>query len=210
MKNAGVYQYEGLEAWVGINIAHIAHLLSVLLVYYLSMDIFPKSPPTFSFITASLQIISPAGLFLSTPCAESSCAALSFAGCLLFVKSRKNNEQLSPSRDLYLLVSGIMFGMATTVRSNGILNGLLLLEEAFRTLAQLLHNPSFAMLRRLIAAGLGGMSVGLGFLLPQYIAYNAYCGSTETAPRIWCQRTLPSIYSFVQSHYWFVEIQTYL
>jgi phosphatidylinositol glycan class V len=210
LKSAGVNHYEGLEACVGISIAHLAHLLSVLLVYYLSTAVFPRSPPAFAFIAASLQVISPAGLFLSAPQAESSCAALSFAGCLLFAKSRRDNGQPSLWRDLCLLVSGIMFGMATTVRSNGILNGLLLLEEAFRTLAQLYHNPSFAILRRLIAAGVGGLSVGFGFLLPQYIAYTAYCGSPGNAPRIWCQDTLPSIYSFVQSHYWYVEVLTYL
>ncbi|KUJ21880.1 mannosyltransferase [Mollisia scopiformis] len=202
LKAAGIPHYDGLEAWVAINLAHIAHLISVLLLFYLSSDVFPGSSQNFALTAASLHVISPAGLFLSAPYAESSCAALSFAGCLLFMKSLNRNGRATAIHDLYLILAGVSFGIATTFRSNGILNGLLLLEEAFRTLFVLSYERSGATLRRLLAAGLGGMCVGSGFLLPQYIAYQEYCGCKDTVPRIWCQGTLPSIYSFVQSHYW--------
>ncbi|KAE8451564.1 hypothetical protein EG329_003637 [Mollisiaceae sp. DMI_Dod_QoI] len=208
LRHVGQLHYERLEALVAIFIAHIAHLFSVLLLFRLSLAVFPGSPRSFAFTTALLHVISPAGLFLSAPYAESSCALLSFAGCLLFVKSLGHNGQ-SATHDLYLLISGILFGAATTFRSNGILNGLLLLEEALRTLLLLRYDLGTAVLRRLFAAGLGGMGVALGFLLPQYIAYQEYCQSIDIAPRIWCQKPLPSIYTFVQSHYWNVGLFRY-
>jgi len=190
-----------LEALVAIFLAHIAHLLSVLLLFDLSLAVFPGSPRSFAFTAALLHTISPAALFLSAPYAESSCALLSFAGYLLFVKSLSHNGQ-SATHDLYLLLSGVLFGAATTFRSNGILSGLLLLEEALRTLSLLRYDRRMAVLGRLVAAGLGGMAVALGFVLPQYIAYREYCQSLDIAPRAWCDKPLPSIYTFVQNHYW--------
>jgi len=83
-----------------------------------------------------------------------------------------------------------------------LLSGILLLEEAFRTLYFLRHGFYLSTVRRLLATGLGGVAVAIGFLLPQYIAYSEYCGqSSSSAPRPWCDRTLPSVYNFVQVHY---------
>ena len=195
----GVPHYDGLEAIVAIIIAHSAHLLSVLVLYHLTLAIFAGAAGT-ALTAAALHIISPAGLFLSAPFAESSCALLTFSGCLLFTKSFGPN---SLGRDLLVLASGVLFGVATTFRSNGLLSGILLLEEAFRKLYFLRHGFHLSTVRRLFATGLGGVAVAVGFLLPQYIAYAEYCGqSSSNAPRPWCDRTLPSIYTFVQVHYW--------
>lgn len=95
-----------------------------------------------------------------------------------------------------------MFGAACTVRSNAILNGLLLLEEAVRALYSLTGGLELAKMRRLVSAGIGGLCVGIGFLLPQYVAYTEYCTSSDVPAREWCSRALPSIYTFVQEHYW--------
>jgi len=188
---------------VGICIAHISHLLSVLVLFNLTLTVFPLSSSAIAFTAASLHVLSPAGLFLSAPYAESSCALLSFAGCLLFVKGAAKEGQTG-AQDLFILASGILFGVATTFRSNGVLNGLLLLEEAFRTLGRLKDGPQLATIRHLIATGMGGLCVAAGLLTPQYIAFSEYCGDL-TRSRPWCQRTLPSIYTFVQEHYWYVS-----
>lgn len=95
-----------------------------------------------------------------------------------------------------------MFGTATTFRSNGILNGLLLLEEAVRVLLRLKDGMNIETFRRLIAAGVGGLFVLAGFLLPQFVAYQEYCTTSSQDRRPWCERTLPSVYTFVQEHYW--------
>ncbi|KAG4443790.1 hypothetical protein IFR05_000690 [Cadophora sp. M221] len=202
LKKLGVSNYVGVEGLVAICIAHVSHLLSVLAVFSLTRALFFTYSVTFAFRAAAFHIISPAGLFLSSPYAESSCALLSFTGCLLFTKSIVHKGPNTTTHDLLVLLSGICFGIATTFRSNGILNGLLLLEEAFRTLLMLKDGLQLSVLRRLLSTGLGGMSVGAGFLIPQYIAYSEYCGETGTAIRPWCQRSLPSIYTFVQDYYW--------
>ena len=173
----------------------------------LSISLFPKQPSGFALTAALLHIIAPAGIFLSAPYAESSCALLTFSGVLLFAKSSPSNGKPSARHDLLVLLSGVSFGFATALRSNGILNGLLLLEEAVRVLMSLRYGIQITAIRRLLATGLGGISVGAGFLLPQYIAWKEYCGHSDISGhslRPWCQKSFPSIYSFVQDHYWYV------
>lgn len=199
----GIPHYHGLESLVGIFIAHTAHLLSVLTLFSLTVAIFPSSASSGSALTTGLlHILSPAGLFLSAPYAESSCALLSFLGYLLFTKSRPSQGPPTVGHDLLVLAAGVVFGAAATLRSNAILNGLLLLEEALRLLYDLRYGLYVAKIRRLLAAGLGGLCVGVGFLLPQYLAYVEYCAPSDTQPRPWCDRLFPSIYTFVQDHYW--------
>lgn len=177
----------------------------MLLLFKLTPAVIPTCTAKFAFISAALHIISPAGLFLSAPYAESSCALLGFAGSLVFIRSLADEGQESLGHDLLVLLSGILFGVATTFRSNGILNGLLLLEEAVRALLKLTNGLQVATIRRLLATGLGGLIVGVGFLLPQYIAWSEYCSEVgvETL-RPWCGKAVPSIYAFVQNHYWYI------
>ncbi len=197
--------YEGLEAFVAVGIAHVAHLLSVLVLFNLTLAIFPDRSPKFAFLASLFHILSPAGLFLSAPYAESSCALLSFTGCLLFSKSFARNRENTTKEDLLVFMSGVFFGVATTFRSNGILYGILLLEEALRTLFELCHGIKLSTFRRLISTGLGGLAVAGGFLLPQYIAYKQYCMDPDSGSitRSWCERRIPSVYTFVQEHYWY-------
>ncbi|KAE8321779.1 GPI mannosyltransferase 2 [Aspergillus sergii] len=191
-----------IESIIGIAVAHAAHGMSVFVLYSLARAVFPgRKGRNLAFIAACLHILSPAGLFLSAPYGESTHALLSFMGSLLFVLSF-NHAGASPSlRDALTLLSGILYGLATAARSNGLLNGMILLEEAVRLLYSMTEGITFAKTRRLIAVGMAGICTGLGFVIPQYIAYKQFCMNNKD-PRIWCLRTIPSIYSFVQDHYW--------
>ena len=203
LQKIGIPRYDGLEGVLAVITAHFSHLLSVVLLFKLTHVVFPTCSTRFCFTAAALHIISPAGLFLSAPYAESSCAMLSFAGNFLFTKSLAGRGENTSGHDLLVVLSGILFGIATTFRSNGILNGLLLLEEAFRVLWELKSSFQFASARRLLATGLGGVIVGCGFVLPQYIAYSEYCLEANVPTlRPWCEKSIPSIYTFVQGHYW--------
>jgi len=198
----GVPGYDGLESLVAILIAHIAHFFSVIVLFKLTLAVFGRASQRIAFTAAALHIISPAGLFLSGPYAESSCAFLSFAGCLNFVKSFGSNGRTTAFHDFLLMLSGLMFGAATTFRSNGVLNGFLLLEEAVMLVFRLKDDLKLETLRRTLAAGIGGLFVLAGFLLPQFVAYQEYCGGPSIEKRPWCGNTPPSIYTFVQEHYW--------
>jgi phosphatidylinositol glycan class V len=204
LENTGLPHYEGIEAVVAIFIAHLAHLLAVLLLFKLTLEVFSGYTTKFAFSTAALHVISPAGVFLSAPYAETSCAMFAFAGCLAFAKSFAfGGQTTSTKHDSLLVLSGVLFGISTTFRSNGILNGLLLLEEAFGALWSLKNGVCISRTRRLLASGLGGLSVGVGFILPQYIAYSDFCMEQDVATlRPWCSKPLPSIYTFVQDYYW--------
>ncbi|KAG4027814.1 hypothetical protein MFRU_027g01020 [Monilinia fructicola] len=198
----GIPHYDGLEGLVGILLAHVSHLLSVLVLHSLTLRLFPSR--SFALVTALLYIISPAGIFLSAPYAESSCALLTFLGIFLFTKSFGSEaSNRTFGHDLLVLISGVIFGVATTFRSNALLNGLLLLEEAFRNLFDLCNEFHITTIRRIVITGLGGLCVGIGFLFPQYLAYQEYCRATDAESiRTWCTNSIPSIYTFVQGYYW--------
>jgi phosphatidylinositol glycan class V len=51
------------------------------------------------------------------------------------------------------------------------------------------------------------MLVGIGFAAPQVVAYIEYCTGGKSRP--WCTRLIPSIYSWVQDHYWEVGFLRY-
>ncbi|GIK04689.1 ER membrane glycoprotein subunit of the GPI transamidase complex-like protein [Aspergillus viridinutans] len=194
------------EHIAGIIIAHAAHGLSVLVLYRLGCAIFSgRQGRMLAFVAACLHIFSPAGLFLSAPYGESTYAFLSFTGYFLFVQSFSLSGA-STLKDALIPLAGILCGLATTIRGNGILNGLLFLEEAIRLLYSMTRGVTFAKSRRLLAVGIAGVCTALGFVVPQYIAYRDFCVNYpythDEEPRIWCRRSLPSIYSFVQDHYW--------
>ncbi|KAG7286206.1 ER membrane glycoprotein subunit of the GPI transamidase complex-like protein [Staphylotrichum longicolle] len=186
------------EAVTGIAVANTAHLLSALVLYRLGRVVWRDQ--TLSLVAALLHVVSPAGLFLSAPYAESSFALLSFSGYLLFALGCRA-EHRPTRRDLYTIFSGILFGLATAFRSNGILNGVPFAWEVLRNLPRLSQRPTDT-LRRLSALGVGGVCVAAGSLGPQAAAYLRFCSGTSGAePRPWCQGYVPSIYTFVQSHF---------
>jgi len=103
-----------------------------------------------------------------------------------------------------MVIAGSAFGLATLIRSNGILAGIPFLIEAVTTLLALL-SQGFSLTRivRLGSVGLGGILVAVGMFLPQVLAFQEYCaGRSPGDRREWCEWTLPSIFTFVQSHYW--------
>jgi phosphatidylinositol glycan class V len=205
-------------------VSNVSHLISVLVLHRLALKLSLGKKtirPQFAFVTAALHVISPAGLFLTAPCAESLFSLLNLLGQLLYVYSWTENSSHTFIQDFYLIFSGLCFGIATTVRGNGLLSGILFLYDAFiwfalsferatnipiLNLAPLLPNlqrqaRSFQT-RRLPATVVAGVLVGIGFMTPQYIAYREYCDQGSKDRRPWCLKFPPSIYSWVQSHYW--------
>lgn len=200
-------------AIAGILASNTAHLLSVLVLYQLTLLVAAHPPSressSVALISASLHIISPAGLFLSAPYAESFFSLLNFAGFYLYAFSLHVHQNKRPSlRDVTILLSGSLFGVATTFRSNGLLSGLIFCVDLLRIIVGLKSGtPSgdlMSSLRQSVVLVVAGCIMAFGSLFPQYLAYHEYCVSSELHYRpSWCTRRLPSIYTSVQSRYWY-------
>ncbi|KAI1160301.1 GPI mannosyltransferase 2 [Nemania serpens] len=200
----GVQRHDALEPLIGIFVANVSHLLSALVLYKLSSII--SKNLQLSLVAGVLHILSPAGLFLSAPYSESPYSLLSFVGYLFFAKAVLS-ERRTLAHDVSLVASGLWFGFAVNFRSNGTLNGILFARELFRELSL---PPTARSIRRRLSLIAGGSAIAIGFLAPQIIAYKTYCyGVVDSELRPWCTRRLPSIYTFVQEHYWNVGFLRY-
>lgn len=178
----------------------------MLLLYRLTKTVFSQSKyeSSLPLLASGLHIISPAGAFLSAPYAEAPFSFLNFLGFYIYVLALKNDrEGAHLKRDAGFVAAGSVFAVATTVRSNGILSGMLFAYDAVSTAWKILQTRTvkISTLRRLVFIVVGGAVIPLGTIVPQYIAYLSYCQGS-TSPRSWCFRTIPSIYTWVQSHYW--------
>jgi phosphatidylinositol glycan class V len=158
------------------------------------------------FVASVLHILTPASLFLSAPYTESMFSFLNLTGMLCYAESRSaaRSSPISFQEVVYRFSSGLMFAAATTIRSNGLLSGLVLLYDVARYLPQLVSmRLTVHDVRRIIVTCVAGGFVALGFVWPQYLAYAEFCTVDDgLESRPWCTRSLPSIYSWVQSHYW--------
>ena len=205
-----------LAAVVGITIAHISHLLSTLVLYELSLlslqSLTRPERSSLALLAASLHIISPAGLFLSAPYAESLFSLMTFSGFYLYGRSflRHAGEPVL-AENLFLLSSGLCLGVATTIRGNGLLSGLVFVYEAMIYVCTVFLWRDFrdnVSLRRHCVLLLTGTIMGCIAIFPHYLAYLEYC--TPSAKRPWCSQRLPSIYAWVQSKYWYVSPITWI
>jgi phosphatidylinositol glycan class V len=201
LTSLGVQNRGHLESAAGVPVASASHLLSALVLNSLGQIVLGDNK--LALVGALLHIFSPAGLFLSAPYAEASFALLSFSGYLLYAKSCLSHRAVT--HDAQLILSGALFGLATTFRSNGITHGVPFAWEFIQQLRTLPRRPLPAV-RRLIVLGIGGLCVAAGSIVPQVVAYLRFCDPSSVSAaaqrRPWCESRLRSIYAFVQVHYW--------
>lgn len=191
----------------GIVISTTCHLLSVLVLYKLLTRLTRegRQQSRIPFVACVLHTLTPASLFLSAPYAESMFSMLNMAGMLCYVESRAmaDSSSIRFQEIVLKLSSGLLFALATAVRSNGLLSGLILLYDVARYLPQMLHiRSSMHDLCRVVVTCISGILIAIGFGGPQYLAYLDFCSISTSAIRPWCEHRIPSIYSWVQSHYW--------
>nr|POE47109.1 gpi mannosyltransferase 2 [Quercus suber] len=209
------------SALAGILISNLSHLLAVLVLYRLIYEVVPASPirkRLLAFTTAGLHIISPAGVFLCAPYGESTFALFNFLGMLSYVfaaQARFSDAQHAKvprharmQEASWTVTAGLCFAIASTIRGNGLLSGIMF---AWDVVARIPMLPKIVRsvdeMLRIAPTLLAGALLALGFAFPQIVAYLEYC--TTTVPRPWCSAFPPSIYSFVQSHYWNVGFLRY-
>ncbi|PGH08492.1 hypothetical protein AJ79_05981 [Helicocarpus griseus UAMH5409] len=193
-------------ALTGIGLSHVCHYLSVLSLYGFSKNVFDDGANgrhVLPLLAATFHIISPAGAFLSAPYGESPFSLLNFTGFYAYVSAlRDDHRGHTLARDVKFLLSGGLFAVVTTIRSNGVFSGILFAYDAVLGLFNLATKGiSFTQIHRMFFVVAGGSLILLGVVGPQYHAFKLYCQGTEV-PRSWCDNTIPSIYTFVQDYYW--------
>ena len=138
-------------------------------------------------------------MFLSAPYAESSFSFLNFAGYYFYAKAMlKHSEGRDNPRDLLILLSGVVFGIATTFRGNGLLSGLLLLWEVLSCAIRILQSINLVSnTRHLLTLSMSGLLMACIATTPQYLAYGEYCvgRSADSDKRPWCSYWPPSIFT---------------
>lgn len=195
--------------YAAVIVSNVSHFLAVLVLYLMAKVLHTghDNSKKLPVIVASLHILSPAGLFLCVPYAESLFSLLNFSGFLAYCGSRKYGAvDMSWQRDILLVLAGALFGVAATVRSNGSLNAGIFAYDILTSLSSFSRVArKFEILRYLAFLSLAGILVALGFALPQFIAYREYCMedyASSPSPE-WCKALPPSIYTYVQGHYWY-------
>ncbi|XP_049734340.1 GPI mannosyltransferase 2 isoform X1 [Elephas maximus indicus] len=175
--------------------------------------------PRQAFYTALLFCLSPANVFLTAGYSEALFALLTFSAM----------GQLERSRSW---TSGLLFALATGVRSNGLVNiGFLVHAQCRGFFSSLKVESALRQLVKLAASVfLSVFILGLPFVLFQYYAYTQFClpGSAQPIPEPllqlavnkgyrtadgneppWCSWNFPLIYSFIQDVYWNVGFLRY-
>jgi phosphatidylinositol glycan class V len=196
----------------GIIISHIAHLVAVGLLFGICYTVLPTSRSkarSIAFTAAILHIVSPAGLFLSAPYGESLYAALTFAGvwshatASSFGPFKTAEASFSLRSALFLILSSICFGLGSLIRGNGLLNGLVFVFDIVPyvySLPSTLRRRDIHALLTTASIGLAGVLLGLIYASGQLEPYLRHCTNGNDRP--WCSALPPSIYTFVQRHYW--------
>lgn len=191
----------------GIVLSNACHVLSALVLYrLLTLIVEPQRRKVIPFIAAVLHVLTPASLFMCAPYAEAMFSLLNFSGMLLYAQSKAmaGTTAFSFQEDIQKLGAGLFFAAATLTRSNGLLSGIILLYDVAGSLVNLTSaQRSIHDFRRMLVTCLAGSMIAVAFIGPQYLAYAEFCNpESDAGIRPWCERSVPSIYSWVQSHYW--------
>ncbi|KAK5108213.1 hypothetical protein LTR62_008669 [Meristemomyces frigidus] len=204
-------------ALAGILLSVAAHFAATVILYNFVHFLTPASDTRkrqLAFTTACLHVLSPAGIFLLAGYHESAFALLNFLGLYCYATAVDN--RFATYADAYqidavwTIFAGFWFGLASMVRSNGLLSGIIFAWDAVAMLPRLpdiLRTRDTERITRFTATIVAGTLLAIGFVAPQVSGYLHYCTAGETRP--WCNKFPPSIYSFVQSHYWDVGFLRY-
>ena len=189
----------------GVALAHAAHYGSMLLMWSIASritDTTSTHKESIPAIATLLYIFSPAGIFLSALSTEGVFALQSFLGVYLYITIWDGSSFLMPL--IRTILAGGIFMRATITRSNGILAGILFAIDAIdSTLHTVVAGLDLVYLARLASSVVAGLLIGWGMVWPQLGPYADYCVFAPIEERReWCTKLVPSIYTFVQSHYW--------
>ncbi|RKO99435.1 hypothetical protein CXG81DRAFT_27806 [Caulochytrium protostelioides] len=178
----------------GLVLSSAVSAAAAVSLYLLTRDVFHDHARALA--AAVLWLFGPSMVVVAGAYTEAAFAACAFLGAYALLHGRR-------------WTATALLAAASALRSNGLLHlpvvvGAHLLTDP-RALAQPLGAwPSWRSWRpaprRILAAAVGAAAVGLPVALHQLPAWWAFCYPSPTRP--WCAATPPSVYAFVQSHYW--------
>ncbi|KAM9687047.1 GPI mannosyltransferase 2 [Trichechus inunguis] len=209
-----------LRSCLLISVALLNSLFSVLAAVALhDLGCLVLHSPHQAFYAALLFCFSPANVFLAAGYSEALFALLTFSAM----------GQLERSRSW---TSGLLFALATGVRSNGLVNiGFLVHAQCQGFFSSLkVESPLRQLIKLMTSVFLSMLTLGLPFVLFQYYAYTQFClpGPTQPIPKPllqlavdegyriangneppWCSWNFPLIYNYIQDVYWNVGFLRY-
>lgn len=209
-----------LRSCLLISVALLNSLFSILAAVALhDLGCLVLHCPRQAFYGALLFCLSPANIFLAAGYSEALFALLTFTAM----------GQLERGRSW---TSGLLFSLATGVRSNGLVSVGFLIHSQCRGFfsSLMVLNPLRQFLKLMCSVFLSMLTLGLPFALFQYYAYTQFCqpGSVHSIPKPllqlaldkgyriaegnkppWCSWELPLIYSYIQDVYWNIGFLRY-
>ncbi|OXG37989.1 GPI mannosyltransferase 2 [Cryptococcus neoformans Gb118] len=172
----------------GTIVANFAFVAATLVLYKLTERIFN---PTFAFLTSLLYLLPPTAT-PSAPYTEPIYSLLTFSGIYLLSIKRQ------------MVLAGLCFAGATTVRSTGIFNSITLMCFSVFGDAHIL-DLDVSKIRKMWKPFLPAFLAVAPFLMFQHYSETVFCTResklTSTA-RPWCSNSPPISYGFVQKLYW--------
>lgn len=208
----------------GVVVTNLAHLLTALLIRKLVPLVnHGKDSERLAFATAALYILSPAGMFLVAPYSEAPFALITIAGLYLYALAstiRLKEQRPSVQSNVLVLASGACLAVSCTIRTNGLFNGALFAYDAIIWTYRLVRAvvPQMTLgefddgyqLPSIWTTILAGLTVAVGFIYPQFMAYTEFCKDSDMSEMPpWCTNTIPSITTSIQDRYWNVGFMRY-
>jgi Gpi18-like mannosyltransferase len=162
-------------------------------------------------------VVNPASLFFSAAYTESIFALFTFLALAILAKSK------AAGRSRYATTActwgaAVLLAGSTACRSNGAITGVVFGLVKLHWMAKDMHSQrrthSFlaVMASSLISTILQCTLIILPSVLFQWYAYIKFCKGAPTVyleQHEWCTKTIPSIYTWIQSKYWGVGILRY-
>lgn len=171
--------YDVLLAFIVIN--NIITVAICRVTYALSYKV--RNDSRFAYIASLLILVQPSGIFSTTSYSEPIVQLLCYTGLYLwYSRTRDINSKLA-----YFL-SGLLFSLAFTIRSNSLLYGVLYLYDV-------LFQKNF---RNRFLALVTGSTLALSLFYMTYLPYSIYCPERGE----WCNSWSKSLVSYAQSKYW--------
>eukprot|EP00842_Homolaphlyctis_polyrhiza_P001532 jgi/Hompol1/237/HPOL_000386-RA len=171
----------------GIALANICFVAAAIALYDLSLHVL--GDPQQALASAILFSLNPAGIFMSSIYTESPFALCAFLGMLAMMRGQS-------------LLAALWFSAASSLRANGILFIGFFVWDLLHPFGNQKNRIS---LFRIVRNTVLSLVVAMPFVAFQYYGWLQFCSheaGSEDLVRPWCSNRIPSIYAFVQGHYW--------